>query len=230
MIHVCDFTGVRVRRVLRVVGWRRRIGRVRIEDVHPREPLALLTADPFARHRDDSFRPPLGEGEVSLRHLASSHIVVAVEPLCETELPIERKGADERSSGEAVLFSALGECDGVVVQAEAGVVANTMLEGIVPGHDAGVRRQGDDGVRVREREADAFGGEAIEIGRRGASTVAAERVATQGVDRDQQHVLIRRSGPSRLLDGVATARRRRQPGESRQRLRQSASWRAQTIW
>jgi len=66
-----------------------------------------------------------------------------------------------------------------------------MLKGILAGEDARVRRQREDGVRVREIEEDTVAREPIEGGCRDRAAVRAERVSAQRVDRDEQNVLIR---------------------------------------
>ena len=55
-----------------------------------------------------------------------------------------------------------------------------------------MRRQRDDGLRVREREPDPGGGQRVDVRRARRPAVAAERVAAQRVDRDQQDVAVRR--------------------------------------
>jgi hypothetical protein len=64
-----------------------------------------------------------------------------------------------------------------------------VLERILSGRDARVRRQRDDGVCVREVETDAFGREPIERRRRSGPAVGTQRVCAERVDRDQQNVL-----------------------------------------
>ena len=199
VIDVGHFSGVEVRRVLRVVGRRRSVARMRVENVNPGEPLALLSGDPLPRRRDDRLGPSLGESEVTLRHLTSTHIVVSVESLRQAELPVQWKGSHERSRRQTVLLRQLGDGDGLVVEPEAGVVADAVLEWIASGHDARVRGQGDDGVRVREREADTLGREAIEIRCGGPATVASERIPAEGVDRDEKNILIRGSDHRGIL-------------------------------
>ncbi len=165
---------------------------MRIEDVNPRQPRRALLLDPAARAGDHRFRTALGEREVRLRTLASAEIVVRVESLPEAELTIHGIGAHERARRESVLLRHLRERDRGVVEAEAGVVAHPVLEGVASGHDARVRRRRDHRMRMGEAEPDPVFRERIEVGRRGPSAVAAERIAAQRVDRDDQHVLIAR--------------------------------------
>ena len=53
-----------------------------------------------------------------------------------------------------------------------------------------MRRQGDDGVRVREREAETRRRQRVDDRRCRGATVAAEGVGAQGVDRDEEDVLL----------------------------------------
>ena len=52
-----------------------------------------------------------------------------------------------------------------------------------------MRRQRQDGVRVREIEPNALGGEPIERRRRGGAAIRPERVRAQRVDGDEEDVL-----------------------------------------
>ncbi len=76
------------------------------------------------------------------------------------------------------------------VEPIAGVVADAVLVRIPSAEDAGVRRQRDDRVGVREVEARAARGQRVQVRRRGAPAVRTERVGAQRVDRDEQHVAI----------------------------------------
>ena len=83
----------------------RRIGRMRIEHVHPGEPLRRLRAAPLQRRRDDGIGAPLGQGEVDAARRLADAIVVGVEPGVQAEALIEREAADEGAGREARRFS-----------------------------------------------------------------------------------------------------------------------------
>ena len=153
---------------------------MRIEDVHPGEPLRRLRAAPLQRRRDDGVGAPLGQGEVDAARRLADAIVVGVEPGVQAEALIEREAADEGAGREARRLQARRQRRLVAAQAIAVVVAHAMLVRIGAGQHAGVRRQGDDGVRVREGEARAARGERVEPRRAGArrrTTTARRREA-----------------------------------------------------
>ena len=203
---------VRLRAVLRgeIVG--RPVRRMRIERVHPREELARLFADPVGRARDDDVRAPLGQREVHfalhLRHL----IVVDIEPRREAEALRDGEAADEGAGREAQRLQHRRERGRAFLDAEAAVVAHAVFVRQTAGQDRRVRRQRHHRVRMREREPRAVRGQAIEVGRLGRTAVARKRVAAQGVDRDQQDVLVgtRRQQGERLAARPPPRQRRRE--------------------
>ena len=74
---------------------RRLIGRVRVVDVHPREPLALLAADPVQRRFDDGIGTTLPVARFGARGRVQS-IVVDVEADVQPEAMVERESRRRR--------------------------------------------------------------------------------------------------------------------------------------
>ena len=181
---------VRVGRVLAIEWWRRRVRRVRVVEVNPREPRASLFADPPGCCRRNRRRRPFGH-----RQLAGARrgvpVVVDVEAGIEAEARIQRKRADEGTRRVAPRAQAGGERRHARAQPVAGVVADPVSERIQPRENGGMRRQRDHAVRVCRVEADAVRGEPIDVRGGGGAAVHAEGVRTQRVDRDEEHIAIR---------------------------------------
>jgi hypothetical protein len=147
-------------------------------------------ADPLPRQRDYGGRGTFGHDEFGRRAGFAEAIVVHVEAGVQSEARVQRKRADEGSSGVAGFLQQRGGGLRVRRQPITAVIADAVCIRIRPGQDARVRRQCDDRVRVREVEPDSAGGERVERRRCGDAAVAVQRIAAQGVDGDQQNVLI----------------------------------------
>src|SRR5688500_10532712 len=91
IVHIGDFAGVGVLPISSVEWRRRRVARMRIEHMHPGEPLARSGVDPRARVAHDFFSAPFGEREITFSHHATADVVVDVETLAKPELAIERE-------------------------------------------------------------------------------------------------------------------------------------------
>ena len=128
---------------------RRGVGGVRIVEVHPREPLALLPADPLRRRRDDRIGAAFAFAGIDRRRRVQP-IVIGVEADAQAETAIERKPADERAGREPRGLQQCRDRRPARLEAIPGVVADAVLVRIPSAEDARVRRQRDDGVRVRE--------------------------------------------------------------------------------
>ena len=76
--------------------------------------------------------------------------------------------------------------------------------------------QRHDGVRVREREPRAAGGQAIEVRRLRRAAVRRQRVGAQRVDRDEQDVLV---GVRFEHERAASEATRWRPQQARRQLR-----------
>ncbi len=153
--------------------------------------LAGLRADPVERGRDDRVGAALRQREVDGAAGFADPVVVDVEAGVQTEALIEREPADERAGREAERLQPRRQRVGLRLDPIAVVVADAVLVGIGAGQDAGVRRQRDDGVRVREGEARAARGERVEVRRAGAAAVGRQRIGAQRVDGDEEDVAVR---------------------------------------
>jgi hypothetical protein len=211
-IHGGHFAVVRLRRVLRVEGRRRAVRRMRLVDVHPGEPAALLPRDPGAGARDDDAGRPLRNHKLPAGRDRVEPAVVGIEAGRQTKARIERKCADERGCREAGRFQPRRDRFGALRQAIAAVIPDPVLERIRAREDAGVRGQRDDGVRVSKGEADTGSRQRIDVRRPRRAPVAAERVGAQRVDGDEQHVLlgVLRKRAGSLSAGAGARQRHRQ--------------------
>ena len=118
---------------------------------------------------------------------------------------MDRKGADEGGGLKPRLLQPRRRRLRPGRQPVAAVVADAVLKRIRAGQDAGVRAQRRHCVRMLEREADAAAGEPIERRRRRRAAIRPERIGAQGVDGDQQNVLV--DDRTEIgLRGLATAR------------------------
>jgi len=181
---------VRARGVLAIERSGRTIRRVRLVEVHPREPAAAARVDPVDGARDHDRTGPLGQQELGAAADIVEASVVDVEASRQTEARVERKGGDERGGLEGRRLQPRCECLRARRQARARVLAIAVLIRVQPREDAGVRGQRHHRLRVREREPQSVGGERVDRGRSRRTAVAAERIAAQGVDSDQQDVAV----------------------------------------
>jgi hypothetical protein len=180
----------------------RRIGRVRIEDMHPPEKALALAGDlvnPGNSARDDHIGRPFGHRERRISAELGDLVVVDIEAAGQAKSFRQRKTADERPGGEACGLEPSGQRRRVVSDAIAAVVADAVLIREQPGQDGRVRRQRHDRVRVREVEARAARGEPVQIGRLGAAAVGAKNVGAKGIDGDDEDMAV--------ADGVERERR-----------------------
>ncbi len=134
---------------------------------------------------------PFGQQEFGAASDIVEAAVVGVEARRQAEARVEREGADERAGAEAVVLQPGGERLDAWRQSIAAVLAVAMLKRVQTGKDAGVRGQRDDGLSVGERETDAAGGDGIDVRRARRAAVAAERVAAQRIDGDEEDVAVR---------------------------------------
>ena len=172
------------------VGWRL-VRRVGIEDVHPREKLRGLPADPVDRAPGDHVRGSLGHRERDVAFQFRDLIVIDVEAGRQPEAFREREPADERAGRKTQRLQSCRERLGAILDAIAAVVAHSVLVRKLPGEDRRVGGQRDDRMRMGKREARAPGGQPIEVRRGGAAAVRSEGVGAQSVDCDEQDVLVR---------------------------------------
>ncbi len=171
-------------------GRRWRVGRVRIEQVHPEEARARRLAPPGQRRGDDLVAAPLGEREVGVGPLRIA-VVVALEAAVEAEERVERISADEGAGRIARVVQRGRQGRDLRRQAVARVVAHAVLERVQAGEDVGVRRQGHDVVGVGIGVDAAARREPVEARRRRRrAAVPADRVPAQRVDRDQDDVRV----------------------------------------
>ena len=87
-------------RIARVERRRRTVDRVRVEQVHPREPAVGLRFDPGARGGDHRLGRALGNREVGRAFRKAEAVIVDIEAVVEPELAVEREGGDEGAGGE----------------------------------------------------------------------------------------------------------------------------------
>ena len=195
----------------------RLVRRVRIEHVHPREPLVRLRSRPGERRRDDGVGAALGEREVHGAAGLADAVVVDVEAGVEAEALIERETADEGAGGKAEALQPRGQRRGPGPDPVAVVVAHAVLVGIRAGQEARMRRQRDDRVRVGEGEPRAARGERFEARRAGAAAVDGNRIRSERVDGDEEHVAVAVGARSRTQPRGWPTRRppRRQPAPGR---------------
>jgi hypothetical protein len=165
-------------------------------------------SDPLTSERHDSRSGPFGHHELGRRARLAEAIVVDVEPVGQPEARMQRKGADEGSSRVAGLLEQRRSGARLGRQTVAAVVAQAMLKRELAREDARVRRQGEDGVGMREIEADALGGEPIERRRCRGAAIRTERIGAERVDGDEQDVLLRYRVEIRLSSAAAEVQHR----------------------
>ena len=135
----------------------RRVGAVRLVEVHPAErrapggprrsrPCARATVAGAAALLLEQRRPRLRVDEA---------VVVDVEAAREAEARVEREGAHEGAGAVAARLQQRGQRVGPGREAEAGVVAHAVVEREAAREDVRVGRQRHDVVRVRVVEAHA---------------------------------------------------------------------------
>ena len=189
-----DLGRIRIGRILRLpVRWGLVRG-VRIEDVHPGEPLAVLAADPVECRRNRFIGATLGHDE--LRGLAdfADAIVVCAESRVEPVPLVEGIGAHERAGREIECLQTGGKRGLTGTHPEPAVVTDAVFVRIAARENRRMRRQREHRVSMREPEPRAVRREAIEMGRRGAPTVRSERITPQRIDGDDEHVAVRADG------------------------------------
>lgn len=199
---------------------------MRVEDVHPREPVGLSRLEPREHVRHDRVGRPLGQHELRRLGDVVQPVVVEIESGAEAELAVERIARDECCRREPLLLQQRGRRHRAGRDAEAAVVADAVLERVLARQDAHVRRQREHRVRVGELEAHAPACEAVEVRRIGGAAVGMQRVGPQRVDGDEQDVLIQGSGGTRPASGgrTTTSPRRRPPPARRGRRLVSSAW------
>ena len=190
VVNVRDLAEVEIGGVLRCEWLGRAVGGVGVVHVHPHEPfLSLVGLPPPDRGLEHRCGRPLLQLEIKRYGAFAVVVVVDLEALIEAVARVERRGADERAG--RVAQAAQHRRNGLVLRVESkpGVLAHAVLIGIEPGQDVGVRRQGDDVLRVRVGEDDPFGRHAIEE-RRLHARVAGETdgIRAPGVDGDEDDV------------------------------------------
>ena len=174
----------------------RRVGRVRVEVVHPQE---------------EGLRRPVGEeGRGAVRgvlRLAFYRarppvVVVGIEPAGQAEAAGEHEGRDERGGAVARLAQPLRE-HRVPVRQETRVLADAVTRGVEPRHHRGVGRQGFRRRRVGLLKPAAAHDQGVE-GRGGdADGLGPDRIRTGRVERDEQD---RGTSLRRRSDGSLGAR------------------------
>ena len=176
---------IRIVRVLRPEGLRRRVGIVQVEHVDPGEPLPGLGRNPVQGRSDDLVGRPFDDVEVLV--LGEPRVVVIeVEALVEPKTGIEDEGADESGGPVAAGLEDLGQGLVTVLQPEARVVADPVIEGCRSRHDVGVGgpRQGRLGIGAGEHGRPA--GQGVEMGGPDVAVGQdAHPVVPEGIDGDQ---------------------------------------------
>jgi hypothetical protein len=84
----------------------RPVWRMRVEQVHPREPSAALRANPGTRGGDNNIAATLRQDELPAARRARVVVVVDVEPRGQAEARIDRERPHESARGEALGFQA----------------------------------------------------------------------------------------------------------------------------
>ena len=197
---------VRVAGVTRSIGLRRRVGGVRIVEVHPDEiriarPGRALPFEPCQRGIHDLVGAAFRVELVMARGVApgSELVVVGVESLGGAVAAVEHEGADERCGRVTLSLQSLGECFVLVRQSVGSVVAHAVPRRVVPGQNRRVCRKRHRHRADHVRKAHASRREIIECRGLGARVaVAADAVAAQGVERHEQDV-VPGDGPGREL-------------------------------
>src|SRR4029079_18632524 len=133
---------------------------------------------------------PLGEREIGVVAGTSEAVVVFIEAAVQPDAALERHGPDEGARCESLPLQDCRDRGETSLQTVSAVIANAMLARIRAGQDAGVWGACQAGVRVREVETRAGGGERIEIRRLRRAAVAGKGVRAQGVDGDEEKVLV----------------------------------------
>jgi len=119
---------------------------------------------------------------------------------------MQRECRDERARGIPRLLQDRRGCSRARRKAIAAVVADPMLKRIHASENARVRGEREHGVGMRELEAHAFRGEAIERRGCGTAAITVDGVSAQGVNRDQKNVLVP-DGPQISLPPASCERR-----------------------
>jgi hypothetical protein len=170
-------------------GLGRLVGEVGLVDVDPAERgCGALAVEPTARGGDRLRARPLLHEAGGVGAPIAEAVVVGVEAAVQAEAGVERKGAHEGAGAEAAGLEQCGQRVGAGGEAEAGVVADAVLEGVAAGEYVGVGRQRHDVLRVASLETHAHRGEPVERRRaRSGPSIGAEGVGAQRVDGDEQH-------------------------------------------
>jgi hypothetical protein len=191
-----------------LVEWgRRRVRRVRIVEVEPREPRRRAIAGPRVepgRERGHRVVPAaLGFDVDDVGPGRGVHpVVVSLEAAGEAVAPVEDERAHERGGAIACPAERCGKRIEPSGQIEVAVAARAVLERVERGEQRGVRRKCDGRRAGRLREARPLGREAVERRRPGAGvTVAADVVRARGVQGNEQDVRPRIVGRGRARGG-----------------------------
>ena len=210
-VDVGHFAGIGVVLELGGIGFGRRVGVMRVPEMDPAEPFALLGREPLQGGGDGLPGRPLRKGVAGTR-FGRVVIVVDVEALVEAETRIEREAADESARGVAAALEELGQ--GLEIGGHDGlaVLGDAVGQRRHAQEDVRVRRQGLGIMREGPLEEDALRGQGVDPGRpKMLGAVAAQAVRPQRVDRYDKEVQVRaaRSG--------GQGRQRQPGGESQAR-------------
>src|SRR5205823_8543338 len=102
--------------------------------------------------RDDAISGAFRDDEAAARHVVEA-AVVDVEAGRQAEPGVERERAHERGGCESLRLQKRRERGGARFQSISGVLSVSVLIWIEAGQDGRMRRQCDDRMRMREREA-----------------------------------------------------------------------------
>ena len=210
-----DFAEVRRAAIPRRERLRRRVRKMRLVHVHPREPRRGVARDPRQRRGDRVGAAPLRNAKRDGAGLVLRKVIVVdVETWRQTEARIERKGADERAGAVVPRAQQRRQRRDLRRKTEAGVFAHAVAERIQAREDGGMRRQGDDGRGAGLGESDAAGRQPIDPrGRRGLVAVGAERIGAERVDGDEEHIGRRAPRHWTIAARAHQRRHRRRRGE-----------------